>query len=83
MVFVQKIGIGLSVQVLGLLLSLAGYKSSTNCSSMLNDLDQPLTAIITIRLCMGLIPSFLVLAGLITMKPWRSLDFKSQRVVGQ
>ena len=65
------------------LLSLSGYKSSTNCLSSLVDLDQPLTAIITIRLCMGLIPSLLILAGLITMKPWRSLDFKFQRVVGQ
>ena len=83
MVFIQKIGIGLSVQFLGVLLSLSGYKSSTNCLSDFQDLDQPLSAIITIRLCMGLIPSFLVIAGLITMKPWRSLDFKSQRVVGQ
>jgi len=80
MVFIQKIGIGLSVQFLGVLLSLAGYKSSTNCLSSFEDLNQPLTAIITIRLCMGLIPAFLVLAGLITMKSWRSLDFKSQRV---
>jgi len=80
MVFIQKIGIGLSVQFLGVLLSLSGYKSSTNCLSSLEDLDQPLTAIITIRLCMGLIPSLLVIAGLITMKPWRSLDFKSRRL---
>jgi len=63
MVFIQKIGIGLSVQLLGVLLSLAGYKSSTNCSSILGVIDQPLSATITIRLCMGLIPSFLVLAG--------------------
>jgi GPH family glycoside/pentoside/hexuronide:cation symporter len=77
MVFIQKIGIGLSVQFLGVLLSLSGYKSSTNCLSSLEDLDQPLTAIITIRLCMGLIPSFLVIAGLITMKPFRNLDLKS------
>ena len=81
MVFIQKIGIGLSVQFLGVLLSLAGYKSSTNCLSSFGDLDQPLTAIITIRLCMGLIPSFLVIAGLLTMKPWRNLDFKSSKVI--
>ena len=65
---------------LGVLLSLSGYKSSTNCLSSFQDLDQPLTAINTIRLCMGLIPSFLVLAGLITMKPWRNLDLKSESV---
>ena len=81
MVFIQKIGIGLSVQLLGVLLSLAGYKSSTNCSSILGMVDQPLSAIITIRLCMGLIPSLLVIAGLITMKPWKNLDFKNERVL--
>ena len=80
MVFIQKIGIGLSVQFLGVLLSLSGYKSSTNCLSSLEDFTQPLSAIITIRLCMGLIPSFLVIAGLITMNSWRSLDFKPKRV---
>ena len=74
MVFIQKIGIGLSVQLLGLLLSLSGYKSSTNCLSSLGEMDQPLSAIITIRLCMGLIPSLLVITGLITMKPWKILD---------
>tara|TARA_Y100001968_G_scaffold76660_1_gene68082 strand:+ start:175 stop:1530 length:1356 start_codon:yes stop_codon:yes gene_type:complete len=81
MVFVQKVGIGLSVQLLGLLLSLAGYKSSTNCSSILGELNQPFTAIITIRLCMGLIPSLLVIAGLITMKPWKSLDLNSKKII--
>ena len=80
MVFIQKIGIGLSIQFLGVLLSLAGYKSSTNCLSSLGEIDQPLTAIITIRLCMGLIPSLLVIAGLITMRPWRTLDLKSNIV---
>lgn len=76
MVFVQKIGIGLSVQLLGLLLSLAGYKSSTNCSAILGEINQPSTAIITIRLCMGLIPSLLVAAGLITMRPWKDINFE-------
>ena len=80
MVFVQKIGIGLSVQLLGLLLSLAGYKSSTSCSTILGGIDQPSTAIITIRLCMGLIPSLLVAAGLITMKPWKGIDFDPKRM---
>tara|TARA_Y100001968_G_scaffold126621_1_gene115585 strand:- start:6835 stop:8175 length:1341 start_codon:yes stop_codon:yes gene_type:complete len=81
MVFVQKVGIGLSVQLLGLLLSLAGYKSSTNCSSILGNVEQPLTAIITIRLCMGLIPSLLVVIGLITMRPWKNLDLQSKRAL--
>ncbi len=80
MVFVQKIGIGLSVQLLGLLLSLAGYKSSTNCSTILGGIEQPSTAIITIRLCMGLIPSLLVAAGLMTMRPWKEIDFDPQRM---
>ena len=78
MVFIQKIGIGLSVQFLGVLLSLSGYKSSTNCLSSFEDLDQPITAIITIRLCMGLIPSFLVYCWINNYEDWKDLDFKSK-----
>ncbi len=70
MVLVQKIGIGLSVQLLGLLLSFAGYKSSTNCIDMLNCSEQSLTALATIRICMGLIPSLLIVLGLLIMKNW-------------
>ncbi len=70
MVLIQKIGIGLSVQILGLLLSFAGYQSINNCSETLTCLNQPQTAQITIRLCMGLIPAFLVISGMFLMKNW-------------
>ena len=70
MVLVQKIGIGLSVQLLGVLLSLAGYKSLNNCGTYLDCLEQPSSAQITIRVCMGLIPAVLVAIGLIVMRRW-------------
>ena len=70
MVLVQKISIGLSVQILGVLLSFAGYLSTNNCISTANCLEQPNSAQITIRICMGLIPSALVLIGLILMRGW-------------
>ncbi len=70
MVLVQKIGIGLSVQILGLLLSIAGFKSSSNCAIEENCLYQPESAIATIRICMGLIPTFLIVIGLFIMKNW-------------
>ncbi len=70
MVLIQKIGIGLSVQLLGVLLSLAGFESSKNCIALSNCVEQSPTAITTIRICMGLIPSFLVAFGLLIMKDW-------------
>ena len=70
MVLIQKIGIGLSVQLLGILLSLAGYISRNNCMTLNICSDQPLSAQLTIRICMGLIPSALVAIGIITMKDW-------------
>jgi len=70
MVLIQKIGIGFSVQLLGLLLTFAGYKSSIDCSNSINCLDQTSSALLTIRLCMGLIPSILVAIGLIMMHRW-------------
>ena len=69
MVLIQKIGIGLSVQVLGVLLSLSGYKIGNNCVN-LDCINQPELTQITIRLCIGLIPSILVIFGLFTMKGW-------------
>ncbi len=78
MVFVQKIGIGLSVFLLGLLLSFAGYQSSTECIAISNAIEQPSSALTTIRLCMGLIPSLLVAAGLLIMKSWRSNTYKEK-----
>tara|TARA_Y100001968_G_C19313260_1_gene695296 strand:- start:110 stop:1138 length:1029 start_codon:yes stop_codon:yes gene_type:complete len=70
MVLIQKIGIGFSVQLLGLLLSFAGYKSSGECINLINCMDQPASAITTIRICMGFIPSFLVAIGLLIMRGW-------------
>ena len=69
-VFLQKIGIGLSVQLLGLLLTFAGYRSFSLCNELSECLEQPTSALITIRLCMGLIPAILVLTGLLLMKNW-------------
>ena len=70
MVLIQKIGIGLSVQLLGVLLSLAGYISSNDCINEINCSEQPYSAQLTIRICMGLIPSTLVAIGLIVMRDW-------------
>ncbi len=74
MVFIQKIGIGLSVQLLGLLLSFAGYKSINQCNPSFSCLNQPTTAQITIRICMGLIPAVLVAIGLLVMRRWPKKD---------
>ncbi len=70
MVLIQKIGIGLSIQLLGILLSISGYQSATNCSGALTFLEQPQSALLTVRLCMGLIPALLVIIGLRGMKGW-------------
>tara|TARA_Y100001978_G_scaffold139166_1_gene124456 strand:- start:5011 stop:6348 length:1338 start_codon:yes stop_codon:yes gene_type:complete len=69
MVLIQKIGIGLSVQLLGLLLSLSGYKIVDNCQST-NCFQQTELTQLTIRLCIGLIPSLLIVFGLFVMKNW-------------
>ena len=74
MVLIQKMGIGLSVLLLGMLLSFAGYISSNNCFSYEACLQQPESAIKTIRLCMGLIPSLLVSIGLFIMRDWIDKD---------
>ena len=70
MVLIQKIGIGISVQLLGLLLSLSGYKSIRTCSSDLFCYEQSELTQVTIRLCIGLIPSILIISGLIVIKNW-------------
>ncbi len=70
MVLIQKIGIGFSVQLLGLLLSFAGYQSKINCNGSIDCFDQPISAQVTIRLCMGLIPAVLVGLGLFIMRTW-------------
>ena len=74
MVLIQKIGIGLSVQLLGILLSFSGYISANECLLLENCLIQPSSAISTIRICMGLIPSFLIAIGLLIMRGWTDGD---------
>tara|TARA_Y100001968_G_scaffold329086_1_gene377640 strand:- start:430 stop:1767 length:1338 start_codon:yes stop_codon:yes gene_type:complete len=69
MVLIQKIGIGISVQLLGLLLSLSGYSTPDRCNT--NDcLQQTELTQITIRICIGLIPIILILLGLKVMQKW-------------
>ena len=73
MVLIQKIGIAISVQLLGFLLSLSGYQSCIVDKNSLNIIEQCTSAQLTIRLCIGLIPSILVIVGLLIM---RKLDRK-------
>ncbi len=70
MVFGQKFIIGLSMSVFGALLSLTGYISTKSCDGALSFVQQPESALIAIRLCMGLIPAVLVVLGLVMMRRW-------------
>ena len=70
MIFTQKLVIGFSMVVFGAMLSLSGYLSPKECSGALTFLEQPQSAIITIRLCMGLIPALLVAMGILVMRRW-------------
>jgi len=70
MVFGQKLIIGLSMSVFGGLLSLTGYISSQTCRGALSFIEQPASALLAIRLCMGLIPALLVVLGLVVMRRW-------------
>ena len=70
MVLIQKIGIGLSVQILGFLLYISGYQSCFVDNSSLSIIEQSSLAQLTIRLCIGLIPSILVIIGLLIMRKW-------------
>tara|TARA_Y100001978_G_scaffold77565_1_gene69579 strand:- start:121 stop:486 length:366 start_codon:yes stop_codon:yes gene_type:complete len=77
MVLIQKIGIGLSVQVLGVLLSLSGYRINNNCFDF-DCIKQPELTQITIRICIGLIPSLLVILGLLTINKWDQKPFQTR-----
>ena len=70
MVLIQKIGIALSVQLLGFLLSISGYQSCFVDKDSLNIIEQCTSAQLTIRLCIGFIPSVLVIIGLTIMRKW-------------
>ena len=70
MVLIQKIGIALSVQLLGFLLYLSGYQSCFVDKDSFNIIEQCISAQLTIRLCIGFIPSVLVVIGLLIMRKW-------------
>ena len=70
MVFSQKLIIGLSMQLFGVLLSLSGYISASQCSGALSYIAQPASAVTMIRCCMGVIPAVMVVLGLLVMRGW-------------
>jgi GPH family glycoside/pentoside/hexuronide:cation symporter len=70
MVLTQKIGIGISIQFLGVLLSLSGYQSARVCGTAVEMVPQPASALLMVRFCMGLIPAVLVALALILMRRW-------------
>tara|TARA_X000000368_G_C22788178_1_gene604678 strand:- start:25 stop:753 length:729 start_codon:yes stop_codon:yes gene_type:complete len=72
MVLCQKLGIALSVGLFGYLLTFAGFKEGA-CQELIN-FTQPDSALLTVRICMGLIPSILVCWGLLIMKDWKDRD---------
>jgi len=63
MVLGQKLCISLALLFFGNLLSLSGYEAAQGT-------QQPASALIAIRLCMGLIPAVLVVLGLIVVRRW-------------
>ena len=64
LVVIQKFGIGLSIFVLGNVLTLSGYRACTNAALL------PQSALTTIRLCMGIIPAVMVVLGLLVVRRW-------------
>ena len=64
----------LVIALLGALLTASGY------SEALANTAQPASALVAIRLCMGIIPAVLVLLGLVVMRRWpeRSLHLQQQ-----
>jgi GPH family glycoside/pentoside/hexuronide:cation symporter len=63
MVLAQKVCISVVMVGYGGLLSLSGYEQALGTT-------QPASALVTIRLCMGLIPAVLVVLGLVVMRRW-------------
>ncbi len=64
MVLAQKLCISVAITLLGALLTASGYDES------LANNAQPLSALVAIRLCMGLIPAILVVLGLVVVRRW-------------
>jgi len=63
MVFVQKLCISVVLFGFGSLMTFSGYIP-------LQGSQQPQSALVAIRLCMGLLPALLVVLGLIVMRHW-------------
>ena len=76
MVLCQKLGIAISVGLFGFLLTFAGFKEGS-CQEII-DFSQPDSALLTVRICMGLIPSILVCWGLLIMRDWKNRDEAQQ-----
>jgi len=64
MVLAQKVCISAVIALLGVLLSASGYNETLAASA------QPGSALVAIRLCMGIIPAVLVVLGLVVMRRW-------------
>ena len=64
MVLAQKVCISGVIALLGVLLSASGYSESLAAGA------QPASALVAIRLCMGIIPAVLVVLGLVVMRRW-------------
>ncbi len=80
MVLIQKFLVALSIWLVTFLLSISGYQSPNECTGALTFLEQPTTAQITIRICMGLIPAFLVTSGLLSMRSWPNREDDLQAI---
>ena len=63
MVLAQKVCISLALFLFGNLMSLSGYQAARGAL-------QPDSALIAIRLCMGLLPALLVVLGLLVIRRW-------------
>ena len=79
MVLGQKLIIGLSMSVFGVLLSATGYISSESCDGAMSFIEQPDSALFAIRMSMGLIPAILVVIGLLVMRRWPDRGAHLQR----
>jgi len=64
MVLAQKVCISAVIALLGVVLSASGY------NDVLPAAAQPASALLSIRLCMGLIPAVLIALGLLLMRRW-------------
>jgi len=73
MVLGQKLCISFALFLFGNVMSLSGYEPSRG-------ILQPDSALLAIRLCMGLIPALLVVLGLVIMRRWpeRGLHLRGQ-----